>query len=323
MNSMYTVNSNVGSTAGVTVNLSRVRANALAIRKKTGVDVIAVVKADAYGLGAVAVADTIKDVVSGFYVFSAREAIDCRLSEITGKSTLAAVPDPQLSPQALREHKIRQSVWSSEMAKHYAPCDPVLSVDTGMQRFAAAAKDVRKMLDEFEFSEAFTHGVRPEHASELQRIIRESTSRTIRLHAAASSLLNTPTAHLNATRPGLALYDSAVTVQLPLVEARSSRGLVGYTRFEASHHGVILAGYSNGLAPGPCVVNGRPQRIVEVGMQSSYVTLDAADRAGEMVTLLGGNVSLNEIAGAWGVTPQQVLVRLTKLGDRKYIVEQA
>ncbi len=309
----------------VFIDLARIRTNAITIGRTTGVDVIAVVKADAYGAGAVAVADAIKDVVAGFYVFSAHEAVIARLGLITGKSTIAAVPDSRLGIEQLVEHRIRQCVWSADMARLFAPTSPVLSVDTGMQRFACATSDLAQTLHAYEFQEAMTHGVRPEHASDLVRFIKDATARKLRLHAAGSALLGNKSTHLDATRPGLALYHDAVTVALPLIEARESRGVIGYTRFASTHHGVILAGYSHGLAAGPCIINGTPQRIVEVGMQSSFVTLGPSDRAGNVVTLLGVNakststpLSPVEVAAAWNCTPQQVLVRLTKLGERVY-----
>jgi len=313
----------------VSINLAKIRTNAITIGRLTGVDVIAVVKADAYGAGAVAVADAIKDVVAGFYVFSAHEAVVARLGLITGKSTIAAVPDSRLGVEQLVEHRIRQCVWSADMARLFAPTSPVLSVDTGMQRFACPRSHLLEMFHAYEFVEAMTHGVRPEHASDLVRLINEATPRKLRLHAAGSALIGNKSAHLDATRPGLALYHDAVTVALPLVEARESRGVIGYTRFASTHHGVILAGYSHGLAAGPCIVNGTPQRIVEVGMQSSFVTLGPSDRAGSLVTLLGIDsqgtgagvgtpLSPSEVAAAWNCTPQQVLVRLTKLGERVY-----
>ena len=58
----------------VNIDLGRIRENVASIARRCGVDVIAVVKSDAYGLGAVPVAETIADLVSGFCVFSLKEA---------------------------------------------------------------------------------------------------------------------------------------------------------------------------------------------------------------------------------------------------------
>src|SRR5205814_7905858 len=72
-----------------------------------------------------------------------------------------------------------------------------------------------------------------------------------------------------------------VTATTRLAEARTSNGPIGYTRWhnDWTSHGVIVAGYSHGLRPGPVLINGRRQRIIEMGMQSAYVILD--DRSEE------------------------------------------
>jgi alanine racemase len=110
-----------------------------------------------------------------------------------------------------------------------------------------------------------------------------------KLHAAGTALIEQdPAASLDAVRPGLALYRGAVRTSARLVAATDSAGPAGYTGFEVARHGVILAGYSHGLRAGPCAVNGRPTRLLEVGMQSAFVECAPGDRAGDEVVLLGG-----------------------------------
>ena len=80
----------------VRIDLARVRANAQDVKRRvgTGVAVIAVVKADAYGLGAARVADALADVVDEFCVFSLDEAAEADLLKRTGKPILANVRLP-------------------------------------------------------------------------------------------------------------------------------------------------------------------------------------------------------------------------------------
>jgi alanine racemase len=300
-----------------TVDLKRLRENATRIRASAGVDVIAVVKADAYGHGAVAVVDALQHLVSDYYCFSPQEALDARIGEITGKRTIVACPGDSLDPNLAVEHRIAPSVYTVEMAHRLAPAHPVLCVDTGMQRFACPAEQLDAVLRAApEIAEAFTHASKPEHALELKRLLGV---RALRLHAANSSLLSHPDCALDAVRPGMALYEGVATVCVRLVEARTSRGPVGYTGFtDTTRHGVILLGYSHGLRKGPVSINGRPQRIVEVGMQSSYVSLDPKDRVGDDVTLLGEGVSPHDIAKAWHSTAHEALTRVVSLGEREY-----
>ncbi len=65
----------------VRIDLDRVRANARAIRQRAGVPVIAVVKADAYGLGIDKVARALAASVDEFCVFSLSEAIEADLAK--------------------------------------------------------------------------------------------------------------------------------------------------------------------------------------------------------------------------------------------------
>ena len=152
------------------------------------------------------------------------------------------------------------------------------------------------------------------------RILRDALGdRSARLHAAGSSLLNEPTAWLDAVRPGLALYRGVVRVSTRLVETHKSTGPAGYRGFVAPWHGIILAGYSNGLKAGPCLVNGQPSRILEVGMQSAFVELQPADRVGDEVVLLGDSLAEQQIAPAWNTSPHECLMRLSSAGIRDYL----
>jgi alanine racemase len=119
-------------------------------------------------------------------------------------------------------------------------------------------------------------------------------------------------------RPGLALYRQALRVSAHIVEARNSAGPAGYSGFVVPRHGVILAGYSHGLRPGPCQINGQRQRILEVGMQTSFVELAPQDRVGDEVLLLGDELTPESIAASWGTTPHEVLVHLSAAGQRGY-----
>jgi alanine racemase len=306
----------------VRIDLARVRANAQAIRRRVGPDVglIAAVKADAYGLGAARVSEAIADVVDEFCVFNLEEAVEADLWTRTGRRTLTLAPPPSLDPNDYVSHGVRPAVVSAEQATALRAAGCVLCVDTGMQRFACPADEMGRALDAGGCDEAFTHAARPQQVARLLEIVGGRRA-GLRLHAAGTALLDDPAAWLDAVRPGLALYRGAVRVATPLVEVRDTNGPVGYTGFTPStgRHGVILAGYSNGLRPGPCVISGRPSRILEVGMQSAYVECGPRDRVGDEVVLLGDGLTEDTVAAAWHTTPQLVLVHLCAAGEREYI----
>src|SRR5207237_8603977 len=116
--------------------------------------------------------------------------------------------------------------------------------------------------------EAYTQATRFEHVHRLREL---TAGRLLRLHAAATSLLDEPEARLDIVRPGLAICRGAVTARTRLAESRTSNGPIGYTGWqnEGTTHGVVLAGYFHGLRHGPVLINGWRQRIMEIGMQSA------------------------------------------------------
>ncbi len=300
----------------VQIDLQRVRANAQTVRRETGVPLIAVVKADAYGLGAQRVAEAIADLVDGFCTSTLNEAISARVERF-GKSTLTIGPiAPDASAEQHLKYNVRPAVWDRETALRLRRAHPVLSIDTGMQRFACPREHVDTVLAAGEIHEALTHATRIEH---VHRLLTIAGNRGLKLHAAGSALLHEPVARLDAVRPGLALYRGAARVSAQLVEARDSTGPAGYGGFIMPRHGVILAGYSNGLRPGPCAVNGTARRVIEVGMQSGFIELGAGDKVGDEVVLLGDDVHEDHVGASWETSPQQALVQLAAAGVRQYL----
>ncbi|HEX4053068.1 MAG TPA: alanine racemase [Tepidisphaeraceae bacterium] len=295
----------------VEVDLARVRENAVSISKRVGVDVIAVVKARAYGLGARRVAETIGDLVSGFCVFSLEEARTAALWEVARKPILALGPAGDVAPEDLIQVHVRPAVWTVGEANRLRAARPVLCVDTGMQRFACPLADVDAVLRAGEIDEAFTHAIRLEHARMLAGALG---GRGLRLHAATSALLDEPEARLNAVRPGMALYRGAVRVATRLVEARDGASPAGYGGFVAERFGVILCGYSHGLRRGPCLVGGARRSILEVGMQSAFVEIGPGDRVGSEVVLLGDSLTESDVATAWSASEQQALLVMASMG---------
>ena len=313
----------VSNAVTVRVDVARIRRNARDILATVGVPIIAVVKADAYGLGAVRVAEALADLVEGFYVFDLREAVEYRLRELTGKRTIALLGDSKDPDDYLARH-IQPVVWTADRAAALRKARPVLAVDTGQQRFGCPVESVGAVLRAGDCEEAFTHATRMAQVrllvDAMKGIRGSEPGRPLRLHAAGSSLLGDTAAALDAVRPGMALYQGAARVSARLVEERESKGPAGYGGFVVPRHGVILAGYTNGLRPGPCLINGRRSRVLEVGMQSAFVETAAGDRVGDEVVLLGEGLAETEVAAQWGVTPQEALSRLARAGEREYEV---
>jgi alanine racemase len=308
--------------ATVQVDLARIRRNAEAISQRTGVELIAVVKADAYGLGADVVAAAIGDIVDAFYVFDIAEVAAGRLRE-TAERRIIALLGKSDNPDDYLAQDIHPVVWTIERAKALKKARPVLSVDTGQQRFGCDPKDVEKIREAGECDEIMTHAT---DMSQVQTCLdavvggdaKNRDGMGVRLHAAGSALLDEPKAWLDAVRPGLAIYREAARVSTRLVEVREGHGPAGYTGFKVPRFGLILVGYAHGLRPGPCQVNSQPRRVLEVGMQSSFVEIGAKDRVGDEVVLLGDGVSLESVAKAWHARPHEALLCLSGVGPKNY-----
>jgi alanine racemase len=294
----------------VTVDLGRVRRSAEEIRRRCATQVLAVVKADAYGLGARQVARCLADVVDGFVVFSLSESLAAGLQDIN-KPILAIGPHPDTDVQEFRAAGVRPSVWTVAEARWLRTADPVLCVDTGMNRFACPPDEIEAVLAAGECREAFTHAIRADQAAQLKQLLG---GRGIKLHAAGSALLDEPSASLDAVRPGLALYRGAVRVSSPLVEVHDGGHAAGYTGFNVARFGIVACGYLHGLRTGPCLIGAMRQRVLEVGMQSAYVEIGPGDRPWDEVVFLGDGLTEAEIAADWGTTEHQALLRMARMG---------
>jgi len=303
------------SNVNVEINLLRIRENVLSISAKAGLDVIAVVKADGYGLGAREIAQTIGSLVAGFCVFSLQEAKSAGLWEIARKPILALGPSFDIDVNEYVSAHVRPAVWTVDEARRLRPARPILAVDTGMRRFACPPEHLDEVIAAGQIDEAFTHATQLKHAQLLASWLG---NRGLRLHAAASGLLDEPAARFDAVRPGMAIYRGAARVATHLVETRDGDGPAGYSEFNAARFGVILCGYSNGLRRGPCLVNGQPRSVLEVGMQSAFVEIGPGDKAGDEVVLLGDSPSAADVARAWGASEQQALFYLVNVGRRTY-----
>jgi alanine racemase len=299
------------------VDRTRIRSNVLAVRAKAGVAVLPVIKSDAYGHGAVEVVEAIKDVSDGFCVFSLEEARSIDLGMLTIKPGRTLSPPQVDQVELYLRHGVRPAVTTVEQARALREARPILCVDTGMQRFACPPEQIDAVIKAGDIKEAFTHATRVEHAEKLVELLG---NRGMTLHAAATALLDEARARLDAVRPGWAIYRGAARVATHLVEVHDARGPAGYTGFTTStnRHGVILMGYSSGLHPGPCSVNGERRRVIEVGMQSAFVEIGPADRVGDEVVLLGDGVTETDVASAWGGSPQEALTTLARSGRRTY-----
>lgn len=295
----------------VTVNLDQVRAAAEAIRARTRVGLIAVIKADAYGLGAPRIADALGSVVDDFAYFSVHEARE------VGRPGIVLGP-PEGDPAEFRELNLRPAVANLDAARKFAGLRVAIKVDTGMQRFGCPPDELDELIPHCDVADYFSHAVTVEAT---RRLKAACAGRGRPIHAAATCLLDQPETWFDAVRPGLALYRGAVRVVSHLQTVHDTSGPIGYTGFHSPRVGIILAGYSNFVRLGPVLINGRSQKLLEVGMNTSYVSVDPRDRAGDEVVLLGDSLTEAALAEHFGSRAHEILCRYCAMGPRNYVAQ--
>ena len=130
----------------VKIDLDVVEANFQAVAEKAGVPVMAIVKADAYGHGAVEVARALADKCAFFGVSSMLEALELRQHQIQNPILILGHTPPAAFPQAIRLG-IRPAIFCQEDAKELSRVATELgmqapfhiAVDTGMGRIGFQA----------------------------------------------------------------------------------------------------------------------------------------------------------------------------------------
>jgi alanine racemase len=301
----------------LTVDLGAVRRNARTLlRALEGAQLWAVVKANAYGHGAVDVAGAVLDEGAGaLCVATVAEGLELR-SEFG--LTRILVMGPTSSSREIaeaREARLELAWWDAELP------DGVrvhLKLDTGMGRWGlselpALGPDVVGLM-----SHLATADSDPAFAEQQVERFRAATAPyadLMRHVANSAAALRLPPARFDAARCGVALYglspfgeDPAVDGLEPALSWRSylaqvkrlePRQSTGYgRRFVAERPtwiGIVPVGYGDGfrrdLTGTEVRVSGEPRRVVGVvSMDAFAVELERQEPVGAPVTILGQGV---------------------------------
>ena len=132
----------------VRIDLDVIRENIETVRRKTGTAVMAVVKADAYGHGAVPVAQHLRDICSFFGVSSAAEALELRQAGLDNPILILGHTPVDAFPLVV-EQEIRPAIFrwedalalSEEAQRQGKTAKFHFAVDTGMSRIGFQAEE--------------------------------------------------------------------------------------------------------------------------------------------------------------------------------------
>ncbi|MDD2695964.1 MAG: alanine racemase [Anaerolineales bacterium] len=226
----------------VEIDLSAIENNVRYVSRHTGVQVMAIVKANAYGHGAVAVAKAaLRAGASWCGVARVEEGVELRQNGVACPILLLGYAPPESYALALK-NDLSLSVWSAEQISPLAhaassvgaPARLHLKVDTGMSRNGAQPEDALQLAQILAgapgvvFEGVFTHFAladEPErHVTQEQearfiqvcQAIEESGLRPQVIHAANSAAaLTRPSAAFDLVRLGIAMYGLHPSRQAP------------------------------------------------------------------------------------------------------------
>lgn len=217
------------------INLDNIYENMKELKDNTaaGTQMVAVIKADGYGHGAVPVANTIDDMVAAYAVATIDEALNLRRHNITKPIYILGfiyehrIKDAILNDIRMSVFDKKMAVFISETAKELGKRAYIhIKVDTGMSRIGFMASDVSadivkeiSELPDIEVEGIFTHFASSDASdkkmanSQLELFndfIGKLENRGINIklkHCANSAgIIDMPGADMTEVRAGIALY---------------------------------------------------------------------------------------------------------------------
>ena len=373
------------ATGVVIVNLDRIASNWKALSDLVRpAECAAVVKADAYGLGAEHVIPALSAAgCATFFVATLDEAIQARtlapsasIYMLDGivKGAGEAVREARVIPVLSSLPEIEE--WSALSQTRNDRLESALHVDTGLNRLGLAASEIQSLvtgqhlLDRLDVTLVLSHlacADDPGHPKNaLQRDIFNQLApllpSTARSLAASDGLMLGKPFHYDLVRPGYALYggqafaggttpvEPVVAVYGKILQIRDvvPGQTVGYsatwTPQDASRIAVVGAGYADGLfrhlsrasenkvasppaipspTPAYVAINGQTAPIVgRVSMDLLTIdvtNLQPAPEPGDLVELIGPNLSIEALGAASGTIGYEVLTNLRHRFHRVYV----
>ncbi|WP_170358992.1 alanine racemase [Ruegeria arenilitoris] len=342
------------STARLTINLHALASNWRALDAKTDVETGAVVKADAYGLGAGPVANTLaEEGVRKFFVAVAEEGAAVR--QAIGPGPLICVFSGHMEGDAdlLRDHDLVPLINSPEQFQRHLQALPVhpfgIQLDSGMNRLGLEPSDwtaLRSRAEALNPVVVMSHlacSDEPDHPMNRQQLktFREMTDGVSapRSLAATGGLLLGPEFHFDFCRPGIGLYGGlpfagakpVVTVDLPVIQVRDLAvgETVGYGNTwkarRPSRIATVAAGYADGLhraiGGGIDTFAGDLPCPVVGRISMDLITVDVTDlpHTPERLRILNGHQTVDDLAEAAGTIGYEILTSLGSRYSRGYV----
>lgn len=226
------------------VDLNAIRHNILEEKRhiRQGTRIMAIVKANAYGHGAVRVAQCLLDLVDAYGVAMIEEALELRRAGIDKTILILGHTGKEWFPEVI-EYGISQTVYTADMARQLSDTAQKLGkkaiihikIDTGMSRIGflptdenvSVVKDICR-LPGIEVEGIFTHFARADETSLapaeeafcrymdfVTKLEHEGISIPVKHVANSAAILAFPKAHLDMVRSGITTYGIYPSDEVP------------------------------------------------------------------------------------------------------------
>ncbi len=295
------------------IDLGAIEKNVRFLHQYTGVEIMAIVKANGYGHGAVPTAQAaIRGGATWFGVARIEEALELRTAHITQPVLVFGYTPPGKFRLAI-ENDISLTIWNQEQLKLASvaalqlkrKANIHLKVDTGMSRLGVQVEDGLKLAQQIvktpaiEFEGIFTHFARADESDPTPTDIQEASFgdliKKVRdcgitpkvIHAANSAAsLTRPETYYDLVRSGILIYGLDPSDECPAPQ--SFRPALSW-KSVISHIKTLPAG--RGVGYGHEYITSRMERIgtVPVGYADGYrrIAKNFILVAGERVPVVG------------------------------------
>ncbi|WP_287878631.1 alanine racemase [Aquitalea sp.] len=290
----------------VEINHSALRHNYLQSRQHAaGRQALAVIKADAYGHGALGCASALADIADGFALLNIEDAIALRQAGIQQAITLLEGPFDRAEVQAMAEYRIagaihspHQIAWLQEGSLQQ-PVEVWLKINSGMNRLGFCPEQapavIRQLqaLPQARLSTIMTHFATADDdrgvTAQWQRFAPVAQASGLAISAANSAaVFRHPHTHGDVVRPGITLYGCSpfadchaaalglqttmtLSADIIAIQQLQAGDTVGYgLNFQADQPmriGIVACGYADGYPR--IAANGTP--VMVDGLRSGTV----------------------------------------------------
>lgn len=239
-----------------------------------GAKMMAVVKADAYGHGAVPVAKAIDDLVDAYAVAIPEEGAELRNAGITKPILILGYTAPQLAELAIR-HDLMMTVFQSETAVAYNETAKRLGkvaklhikLDTGMSRIGyccceESLQDIEKIaaLPYIKIEGMFTHFSKADEADKTfakgqyrkymefaEQLLQRGIEIPVKHVCNSAGIIDIPEGDLDMVRFGITMYgmyptDEVTKSRLPVIPAMELKTKVSYVKTLPAGVGIGYSG---------------------------------------------------------------------------------